>query len=123
MKETKTMSKEVRDGYHSALERAQVEIPEWLDYAREVIAKWESGKTLLLPVIANGLKEAYERGQRGEEIKRTPKEGDQVIRRTRPATGVEEVIKTGGPVRRTRHQTEEPPVPPPRTRRTRPGSV
>lgn len=117
------MSKDVREGFHSALERAQVEIPEWLDYAREVLAKWESGKTLLLPVIAEGLKEAYERGQRGEEVKRSPKEGEQVIRRTRPATGVEQVIKTGGPIRRTRHQTEEEPPNPPRPRRTRPGSV
>ena len=45
------------------LEQAVKDMPEWIEMAREVLSRWEAGKVFLLPVVAQGLKEAYERGQ------------------------------------------------------------
>lgn len=104
--------KDVRPSMHTHLEKVQQEIPEFMDMARIVLKRWEAGSNALMPVVAEGLKEAYELGLKGVPMGRSPVEEEE-----------EEEAPAAAPprVRRTRAAAEEPPVAP-RIRRTR-GSV
>lgn len=48
------------------------EYPEWIDEAREVLSGWEAGKSFLMPIIALGLKAAYERGVKDSKRRVSP---------------------------------------------------
>lgn len=91
-----------KDVIHSPmheLEDLKEQIPEWVNYARQVVNRWESGKTLLESVLALGLKEAYEMGVAGmpppdrlmltstleDQLRQPARKVDTVRRRTRPA--------------------------------------
>lgn len=104
--------KDIRPNMHTHMERVQQEIPEFMDLARVVLKRWEAGTNALMPVVAEGLREAYELGRSGVVMGRTPVEEEED----------EEAPAVAPPrVRRTRAAVEEPPVTP-RIRRTR-GSV
>lgn len=93
------MARELREGPHNRMERAEEDAPEWLDLAREVLARWESGELYLLHAVAEGLKDAYRRGQSGQEVEAPEPPPAQIIRRTRaPAAPA----PTATRVRRTR---------------------
>lgn len=105
-------TKDVRPNMHTHLERIQQEMPEFMDLARVVLKRWEAGTNALLPVVAEGLKEAYEAGLQGVKLVRTPVvEEDEEPPVTAPHR-----------TRRTRAAAEETPPVAQRVRRTR-GSV
>lgn len=72
--------RDVRDNEHSRLEALQKEGPQWLKQAHVVMAGWRPGENYLVTVMAQGLREAYEAGLRGEVYPPEVK----TVRRTRP---------------------------------------
>lgn len=102
------MARDLRPHLLDDVERMSKEYPEFMDWARDVLKNWESGKTVLLPVIAQGLLDAYTKGLAQEPVLRKPFKdeevdepapADRVMRRTRPAVEQPAVTQR---VRRTR---------------------
>jgi hypothetical protein len=105
-------TKDVRPNMHTHMEQVKQEIPEFMDLARMVLKRWEAGSNALLPIVAQGLKEAYEMGVQGIELTRTPvAEEDE-----------EPLVEAPHRPRRTRAAAVEEPPATTRIRRTR-GSV
>lgn len=77
------MARDIREGPHNRIERAEEEIPEFLAMAREAINEWGAGAKYLQQTVAEALQRAYELGLQRSPIEPPPPAGPKVIRRTR----------------------------------------
>lgn len=100
---TTSRRKDVLPSMHTHLERVEEEMPEFLDMASEVIKRWEQGIGALRPIVAEGLKQAYELGLQGARVGPEPVEGEApATHRVKRTRAVEEKAPPATRVRRTR---------------------
>lgn len=92
------MAREILEGPHNRIERAEEEIPEFLAIAREAINEWGAGGKYLPQAVAEALERVYELGLQRSPIP-APAPAPTLIRRTRPAP---EPAPPSNRIRRTR---------------------
>lgn len=77
------MARDIREGPHNRIERAEEEIPEFLAIAREAINEWGAGGKYLPQAVAEALERVYQLGLSRSPIPAPKTPEPTVLRRTR----------------------------------------